>query len=200
MLPAPVQPAPAPPAQATAPTPPASAATPTAPGSEPKRVRTVTIRPDGSDASGRPVAGTTRHRRRAPTRRLLRRRPRAAAPPPPRSGAAACRSNRTSARVPRHAAASAARPIRQLLAVGWHSWCSFRRRRPRPKRMLRSAACKPSSRTSWADRQPIIRRADLGAREPIYRTMVGPFASAQEANKFCASYKSAGGQCVVPRN
>ncbi len=51
-----------------------------------------------------------------------------------------------------------------------------------------------------ADRQPIIRRADLGSKGTFYRTMVGPFSSAQEANKFCTSYKSAGGQCVVPGN
>src|SRR5206468_4184964 len=35
----------------------ASAPTTTAAGSEPKRVRTVTIRPDGIDPSGRPVGG-----------------------------------------------------------------------------------------------------------------------------------------------
>jgi hypothetical protein len=28
--------------------------------------------------------------------------------------------------------------------------------------------------------------------------MVGPFGSAQEATQFCASYKAAGGQCLVP--
>jgi hypothetical protein len=49
-------------------------------------------------------------------------------------------------------------------------------------------------------RQPLIRRADLGSKGVFYRTMVGPFASAQEASQFCASYKAAGGQCVVPNN
>ena len=48
--------------------------------------------------------------------------------------------------------------------------------------------------------QPIIRRADLGSRGVFYRTLVGPFASAQEARQFCANYKAAGGQCVVPIN
>ena len=50
------------------------------------------------------------------------------------------------------------------------------------------------------DRQAVIRRADLGSRGVYYRTMVGPFRSAQEASQFCASYKAAGGQCVVPNN
>jgi hypothetical protein len=49
-------------------------------------------------------------------------------------------------------------------------------------------------------RQSIIRRADLGTKGVFYRTMVGPFGSAQEANQFCASYKAAGGTCVVPNN
>jgi len=48
------------------------------------------------------------------------------------------------------------------------------------------------------DRQPIIRRADLGSKGVYYRTMVGPFASSQEAIQFCSSYKAAGGQCMVP--
>ena len=50
------------------------------------------------------------------------------------------------------------------------------------------------------NRQPIIRKADLGSKGVFYRTMVGPFASAHEASQFCASYKAAGGQCVVPNN
>ena len=49
-------------------------------------------------------------------------------------------------------------------------------------------------------RQPIIRRADLGSKGVFYRTMIGPFASAHEASQFCANYKAAGGQCVVPNN
>ena len=49
-------------------------------------------------------------------------------------------------------------------------------------------------------RQPIIRRVDLGSKGVFYRTMIGPFASAHDASQFCASYKAAGGQCVVPNN
>jgi cell division septation protein DedD len=49
-------------------------------------------------------------------------------------------------------------------------------------------------------RQPIIRRADLGSKGVFYRTLVGPFGSAHEASQFCASYRAAGGQCVVPNN
>jgi cell division septation protein DedD len=45
---------------------------------------------------------------------------------------------------------------------------------------------------------PLIKRAELGDKGTVYRAMVGPFASREEAVKFCVNYKSAGGQCLVP--
>lgn len=48
-------------------------------------------------------------------------------------------------------------------------------------------------------RQPVIRRADLGERGTYYRAQI-PFASQSEASEFCSSLKAAGGQCVVARN
>lgn len=47
---------------------------------------------------------------------------------------------------------------------------------------------------------PVIRRADLGDKGVYYRAMVGPFGTSEEAAQFCGSLKSAGGQCVVQRN
>jgi SPOR domain len=47
---------------------------------------------------------------------------------------------------------------------------------------------------------PVIKRADLGEKGVVYRAMVGPFGSKDEAVQFCESLKSAGGQCFVPRN
>jgi hypothetical protein len=49
-------------------------------------------------------------------------------------------------------------------------------------------------------RSPVIKRADLGDKGVYYRAMVGPFGSPDEASQFCGSLKSAGGQCVVQRN
>jgi hypothetical protein len=46
---------------------------------------------------------------------------------------------------------------------------------------------------------PLIRRADLGGdKGTVYRAMVGPFGSREEAVRFCVNYKSAGGQCYIP--
>jgi len=49
-------------------------------------------------------------------------------------------------------------------------------------------------------REPIIRRADLGAKGVYYRAMVGPFASIEAAASMCSSLKAAGGNCLVQRN
>ena len=49
-------------------------------------------------------------------------------------------------------------------------------------------------------RPPVIKRADLGDKGVYYRTMVGPFGSAEEAARFCGNLKSAGGQCLIQKN
>jgi hypothetical protein len=50
------------------------------------------------------------------------------------------------------------------------------------------------------NREPIVRRADLGAKGVFYRAMAGPFASAEAAAEMCSSLKAAGGKCLVQRN
>jgi cell division septation protein DedD len=59
-------------------------------------------------------------------------------------------------------------------------------------------------RTKYPDvlgkREPIIRRADLGAKGIYYRALVGPFASAEAAVAMCSSLKAAGGNCIVQKN
>jgi hypothetical protein len=49
-------------------------------------------------------------------------------------------------------------------------------------------------------RSSFVRRADLGSRGIYYRTLVGPFATAEEAAQVCTSLKAAGGQCILHRN
>jgi hypothetical protein len=46
-------------------------------------------------------------------------------------------------------------------------------------------------------RSPVIKRVD-GKKGVAYRAMIGPFASREEATRFCTGYSSAGGQCWVP--
>jgi hypothetical protein len=49
-------------------------------------------------------------------------------------------------------------------------------------------------------REPIIRRADLGAKGIYYRAMVGPFDSADQATDLCTNLKAAGGSCLIQKN
>jgi hypothetical protein len=49
-------------------------------------------------------------------------------------------------------------------------------------------------------REPMVRRTDLGSKGIYYRTMVGPFVSAEQANELCSNLKAAGGTCIVQRN
>jgi hypothetical protein len=49
-------------------------------------------------------------------------------------------------------------------------------------------------------REPMVRRADLGAKGVYYRAMVGPFVSAEQANELCSGLKAAGGSCIVQKN
>ena len=49
-------------------------------------------------------------------------------------------------------------------------------------------------------REPIVRRTDLGAKGIYYRTMVGPFASMENAAGMCRTLKAASGNCLIQRN
>jgi len=49
-------------------------------------------------------------------------------------------------------------------------------------------------------RQPIIRRADLGAAGTYYRALVGAFASSERAARLCSGLKAAGGDCLIQKN
>ena len=48
-------------------------------------------------------------------------------------------------------------------------------------------------------KKPMIHRVDLGSKGIYFRAMVGPFANSAEAGELCSSLKSAGGQCIVQK-
>ena len=49
-------------------------------------------------------------------------------------------------------------------------------------------------------RQPIIRRADLGAAGIYYRALVGPFEIGRRGEKLCSGLKAAGADCIIQKN
>jgi hypothetical protein len=185
VLPAPVAPAPAAPQRAPA----AAQQTPVGAGapaaSEPRKVRTVTIRPDGTEATPSTAPSVAR----------------GVSPAAARAPGGGPLSLDPQAREP--VAAPSAKP-RVPAPAAAHSGSEFLVQLSSQKSEAEAAASFRSLQAKFpdelGDRSPIIRRADLGSKGVFYRAMVGPFASAQEASQFCASYKAAGGHCVVPSN
>jgi hypothetical protein len=53
--------------------------------------------------------------------------------------------------------------------------------------------------TQLGNRQPVIRKVDLGDKGTYYRAMIGPLAG-NEATELCTGLKAAGGQCLIQRN
>jgi hypothetical protein len=47
---------------------------------------------------------------------------------------------------------------------------------------------------------PAVRQVNLGEKGTFYRTLVGPYGSAEQAAQMCSSLKAAGGSCLVQRN
>jgi hypothetical protein len=201
----PPQPVAPPPVIATVPsfppTPPPAAAPPPAPPSsaasnEPKRVRTVTIRADGSDPSGRPVAVTSSTAPRpAPAPKAPRGAPLSLDPQELAEAPSAppARSAPLTPPAPRVASAPATGGT-----GGYVVQLSSQRTEAEAQASYRAMQAKYPGALS--NRSPIIKRADLGAKGVFYRALVGPFASSADAGHFCSSLKAAGGQCIIQKN
>jgi hypothetical protein len=187
----------APPASAAAP-PAAAAPTPSgAASSEPKRVRTVTIRADGTDGSARPVTATS----------SVPRSTAAAAPKAARGAPLQLDPQQTAEPAPTPARpltppaprlASAPATSSSATTGGYVVQVSSQKSETEAQASFRAMQAKYP--TAFNGRSPIIRRADLGAKGVFYRALVGPFANAGDAGHFCSSLKAAGGQCIVQKN
>ena len=197
---------------------------PVAPGqgagasTEPKKVRTVVIHPDASDVSGKPVTSQPAAAQAAAAARLsaVPAAPNASPAAPKAATASAARNSGPISLEPQPSEPAAAPPARARTAAapppstrsapeatentagGFVVQLSSQKSEAEAQSSFRSLQAKFPN--ELGDLQPIIRRADLGSKGVFYRTLVGPFTSAQEASQFCATYKAAGGQCVVPNN
>jgi hypothetical protein len=188
-------------------TPPAAASNTQSPSSaveeQPKRVRTVTIRPEGGDNSAQPTTNEPAARAASPSARTS---PQFPPPPPPRAsrdqplsldpGAPAPQQR---APAPREAAAPA--PAQRVASApasgGFLVQVSSQKSEADAQASYRGLQAKYSQLKSHP---PVIRRADLGSKGVYYRAMVGPFESGDEAVQFCNDLKQAGGQCLIHRN
>jgi hypothetical protein len=178
---------------------------------EPKKIRTVVIHPDASDMSAKPVTSQP-----AAVQAAAASRPTAPPAVPKAATASAARNSGPISLEPQPSEPAAAPPARARTAAapppstrnapeatesaagGFLVQLSSQKSEAEAQSSFRSLQAKFPN--ELGDLQPIIRRADLGSKGVFYRTLVGPFTSAQEASQFCANYKAAGGQCVVPNN
>ena len=214
-----------PPAANSAPVPSAGAAPPPAGSAEPKKIHTVIIRSDQmgavADASSAspapPPLPAPVPVRTAP--------PRAAAQPAPRPASTRprlrpgvrqtrrCRSCRIRAalrrpRRPRVSGPLLARPAESNAtaaneaapSAGGSYAVQVTSQRSEAAAQTEFRALKAKFPTQLGDHEPIVRRADLGAKGVYYRALVGPYASMDQAAAMCSSLKAAGGTCIVQRD
>jgi len=163
--------------------PPAAApqtATPT--GTEPKKVKTETIRPNQAAAMP-PVNQPARVANMAPA---------VAAPP----AAAPATRPATSPTQPTQPAQQAQPPARTATLEGGYV-VQVASQRSEADAQSSFKALQQKYPTVLGGYQVIVRRADLGDKGIYYRAQVGPFATAEQANEMCTSLKNAGGQCLV---
>lgn len=170
---------------------PANAANGTISGSEPRKIKTLSVRPDQPDAAATPAVAAPAV---APVTTASTR---AIAPV-----AAATAANTPLSLAPQggsdtrtHVAST--NPTQAATSGGYVVQVSSQRSEADARASFRVLQGKFPSLGS---RSPLIKRADLGSKGVYYRAMVGPFASSDEASHFCGSLKASGGQCVVQRN
>jgi SPOR domain len=193
--------------------PPANSANGTMPNSQPRAIKTFTVRGDQPDASGAPAAAASQQ------------------PPAAKPAAAAA-----AARVPRTPAATANANASANAPLSLSPQAAAQPA-PAPAAPTRLATNAPapiapaaagsgggylvqvSSQKNEADAQSsyrvlqgkypsvlgsqsvLVKRVDLGEKGIYYRAFAGPFSSVDQATQVCSSLKAAGGpQCIIQRN
>ena len=210
---------PAPPVASSPVTSSAAGAAPAAAAPAPRKVHTVVIHSDqlgAETADASPAPPPLPAPAAAPIRTAS---PRPAMAPPPRPAAARLDANAPLSIVPNEAgeappaaapglrtalarpneAPAAARAEPAATASGGYA-VQVTSQRSEAAAQAEFRALKGKFPNQLGSREPLIRRADLGAKGVYYRALVGPFASAEEATAMCSGLKSAGGSCIVQRN
>jgi hypothetical protein len=183
--------------------PPANSGNGTLANSEPRKIRTLTVRGDQPDGAAAPVTSappppTTA--KQAPARTPSRN--------PPSSANASANTplslapQGAPAAEPRTPVANAApvQPAPSAPASGGGYLVQVSSQRSEADAQATFRTLQGKYPDVLGSHQPLIRRADLGEKGVYYRAMVGPFGTPEEASQFCGSLKTAGGQCVVQRN
>lgn len=188
------------------------AAAPTAALGEPRRVRTIAVRPDGTIAPAVPAPQDTAPIAVASAPVTRPATAQTAIPTPPRPPAV------TRPAVSEEAPQARATPPRQQVAAAPATTPSatLAPRTAEPSTgggfmvQLGAPGSEAEARATFASLQrrfggqlandtPVIRRADVGNGRTVYRLRVGPF-SREEAAEKCQALQASGGQCFIARN
>jgi len=161
-------------------------------GEAPRRIRTLSIRPDQADV--------TSHTNSTPPA------PAPVQATPARTPAAQAASTNVPLALTPQAApqesrsrvASLAAPVGVPTAAG--SYVQVSSQRSEADAMTSYKVLQGKYPGILGARHPVVRRADLGSKGVYYRALVGPFGSTDEATQFCLNLQSAGGKCIVQRN
>jgi hypothetical protein len=197
-----------------------SAPTPSGAGSEPKKVHTLAIRPDGTmDPAAKPIGGsptlpsapaTATRQPPQPTKPA----PTPAPPVPARAGAGPLSidpQEQVAAADPAYQAPQRApaspppAPAPKLASASsapaggaYLAQVSSQRSEAEAQTAFRGLQSKYPR--ELGDREATVRRVDLGAKGIYFRSLVGPFGSADDANQFCRNLKAEGADCLVLKN
>ena len=170
--------------------------TPGGAASEPKKIKTVTIRPEGDTGS------TTPSRAGAPAAAVPAV-PVPASPAPAKAARPAAPASSggepqsAAPQAPARTQTAVVTPQPRPSAVSYVVQISAQRSKTDAEASFRIMQAKYPS--VLGGRQPIIRRKE-SSRGVYYGTQVGPFASRGDAIQLCEELKAAGGNCFVQRN
>lgn len=149
---------------------------------EPKRVRTMTVRADGSVTPGVPTSAVSAY---APSQNpipvgLPQPNPVTTVPASPPADATASTSPAPTAAGTYVVQVASQRSESDALG----SWKALQAKYP----------------NLLGNYKATVKKADLGDKGVYYRAQVGPFAGRDQANELCQSLRAQGGDCVVTRN
>jgi hypothetical protein len=172
---------------------------PAAGPAEPKKIRTVAIKPEqgglpaarNAPPAAEPELANARGQANAPLA-LAPNAPAPAAPPQQRQATRSATSGSAAAPFPAPISSGG-----NAIVGGYAVQVTSQRSEADAQASYKSLQAQFPS--VLGSRQPVIRRADLGDKGTYYRAQI-PFQNQSEASEFCSSLKAAGGQCVVQKN
>jgi hypothetical protein len=200
---------PPPPASVATAGPPPAAGVPTngtLPSSEPRKIKTLSVRGDQADAGPAPAPAAAAPAKPAKSASATPR----SAPPSAAAGSAPLSLSpdaQASAPAPERRVATLQpppgapnAPTNPAATAGGGYLVQVSSQKSESDAQASYKALQGRYPTVLGSHAPLIKRADLGDKGVFYRAMVGPFSTPEEASQFCGNLKTAGGQCVVQRN